>query len=145
MRIHFARIHQGANRPAAPLSGEPGRPDWTPWNEAMAVIQLVGLSEMAVEVHKMDKVFWESSSSIDHGQVTDDEAWATIRDAMEGARLRFTNAARRKLVGGSEPLSRLAWRPPAAARTEDPVPGLHQAEGQQANRPDARDAEDTAK
>jgi hypothetical protein len=78
--------------------GEAGRPDWAPWNEAMAVIQLAGSSEMAVEVHKMDKLFWESNSSIEHGQVTNDEAWAAIRDAMEDARLKFTNVARRKLV-----------------------------------------------
>lgn len=114
--------------------GEAGRPDWAPWNEAMAVIQLVGRSEMALEVHEMDKVFWESNSSIEYGEVINDGAWAAIRDAMEGARLKFTNAARRKLVGSSEPLSRLAWRPPAAARAEDPVPGLRQAEGQETNR-----------
>jgi hypothetical protein len=49
---------------------------------------------------------------------TNDEAWAAIRDAMEDARLKFTNVTRRKLVGSSEPLSRLAWRPPVATRTE---------------------------
>jgi hypothetical protein len=125
--------------------GEAGRPDWAPWNEAMAVIQLVGRSEMAVEVRKMDKVFWESNRSIEHGEVTNDEAWAAIRDAMEGARLKFTNAARSKLVGSSEPLSRLVWRPPAAVRAEDPASGLHQAEGQETNRPDARNTGDTPK
>lgn len=44
--------------------------DWAPWNEAMAVIQLVGHSDMAAAVHRMDEVFWRSNFSIEHGEVT---------------------------------------------------------------------------
>jgi hypothetical protein len=124
--------------------GEAGQPDWAPWNEAMAVIQLVGHSDMAAAVHRIDEVFWRSNFSIEHAKVTNDEAWAAIPYAMEADRLGFTNVARRRLVGSSEPLSRLAWRPPPAARTEDPAPGLHQAVGQETDRPDTRDVEDAA-
>ncbi len=48
----------------------------------MAVIQLVGHKDMATEVRKMDEVFWKSNS-IEQGNVTNDEAWAAIRKAME--------------------------------------------------------------
>ena len=124
--------------------GEAGRPDWAAWNEAMAIIQLVGHSGMAAAVHRMDEVFWRSSFSIEHGEITGDEAWAALRDAMEAVRLEFTNVARRRLVGSGEPLSRLAWRPPLAVRTEDPTPGHRQAVGHEKDRLDMRDAEDAA-
>jgi hypothetical protein len=118
--------------------GEAGRPDWAPWNEAMVVIQLVGDKDMSAKVHEMDKVFFESIASIERGDVTTDEVWATIRNDMERARLKFTNVARRKLVRSTERLSLLAWRPPVDARTEDPALGLHQAERQETDLPDTR-------
>jgi hypothetical protein len=123
--------------------GEAGRPDWAPWNEAMAVIQLVGDKDMATKVREMDRVFFESNASIERGEVANDVAWAAIRDEMERARLGFTNVARRKLVGSNEQLSLLAWRPSVDARTEDPALDLRQAKRQETVRLDTREAEDT--
>jgi hypothetical protein len=109
--------------------GEAGRLDWAPWNEAMAVIQLVGHRDMATEVTKMDELFWRCNDRIEHGEVTNPEAWVAIRDTIEAARLKFANVARNRLAVSSEPLSRVSWRPPEAAWTEHQASGVEQPKG----------------
>jgi hypothetical protein len=90
---------------------------WTgaPWNEAIAIISLVGHSDMASAAHSMDAAFWKSTRSIEHSEINNDEAWAAIRDDMEASRLSFINAARRHLMKSREPIPRLLARLPATA------------------------------
>jgi hypothetical protein len=85
--------------------------DWTPWNEALAVIALVGHRDMASAARLMDEVFWISHRSISRGKISNDEAWVAIRDKMEASRLEFINAARCHLLRTREPIPRLLARP----------------------------------
>ena len=39
--------------------------DWVPWNEAVAVINLVGHRDMASAAHNMDEAFWKANFSIE--------------------------------------------------------------------------------
>jgi hypothetical protein len=88
------------------------RMDWVPWNEALAMIQLVGHHDMVAAAHRMDAVFWRSSSRIESGEIATKEDWAAERDTMESARLDFINTARRHLVEDKDRLTRLVARPP---------------------------------
>lgn len=89
--------------------------DWTPWNEALAVLHLVGHPEMVEAVLAMDEAFWISSDAVKHRHERVDEAWETLRDPLEATRLLFINTARHHLVAGKHPLSRLVARVPPAA------------------------------
>ncbi len=72
--------------------------DWTAWNQALAVIWLVGVPEVIDAARTMDLVFWSDGTRIKTGQITDEDSWAAARDRMESARLDFINAARRNIV-----------------------------------------------
>jgi hypothetical protein len=39
-------------------------PDWTAWNQALAVIWLVGIPEVITAAGKMDRVFWINGTRI---------------------------------------------------------------------------------
>lgn len=52
----------------------------------------------------MDRVFWLCGAHIKNGQLANEDAWASQRDAMELSRRDFINAARRELVGEREPV-----------------------------------------
>jgi hypothetical protein len=71
--------------------------DWTAWNQALAMIWLVGVPDVIDAAATMERVFWSDGTRIKAGQITDDE-WAAARDRMESARLSFINAARRNIV-----------------------------------------------
>jgi hypothetical protein len=88
-------------------------PDWTAWNQALAVTWLVGIPEVIDAAAKMDRAFWINGTRIKTGQVSDDDAWALARDQMESARLDFINAARRNIVRYLVPVTDLpVARPP---------------------------------
>jgi hypothetical protein len=82
-----------------------------PWNEAIAIINLVGHKDMTAAAHRMDEVFWKSNASIQRSEISNDEAWAAIRDDMEASRLAFINAARLHLLGSHDRIPRLLARP----------------------------------
>lgn len=89
--------------------------DWTAWNQALAVIWLVGVPEVNEAAAKMDRIFWVNGTKIKAGLITDGESWALARDQMETARLEFINAARRNIVRFSKSLTTLpVARPPLA-------------------------------
>jgi hypothetical protein len=89
-------------------------PDWTAWNQALAVIWLVGTPEVSDAAARMDQVFWINGNRIETGQVSDEDGgWPLVRDQMESARLDFINAARRYLVRPLMPVTDLpVARPP---------------------------------
>lgn len=72
--------------------------DWTAWNQALAMIWLVGTPAVRNEAKRMDRVFWLCSARIKRGQIYDENAWGEIRDEMELARRDLINAARRETV-----------------------------------------------
>ena len=82
-------------------------PDWTAWNQALAMIWLVGTSAVRTAARQMDRAFWLCGAQIKNGQLTDEDAWAVQRDAME--------LSRRDPVGEREHVSDVpVARPPLA-------------------------------
>jgi hypothetical protein len=81
--------------------------DWTAWNQALAVIWLIGVPDVIDAAAAMDRVFWTDGTRIKTGQITDDDAWAVARGRMESARLAFINAARRNTVRSLVPVTDL--------------------------------------
>jgi hypothetical protein len=77
-------------------------PDWTAWNQALAMIWLVGTAQMREAAKQMDRVFWLCGARIKSGRLTGKDAWAEDRDAMELSRRDFVNAARRGPFGAGE-------------------------------------------
>jgi len=100
------------------------RPDWTVWNQALAMLWLVGTHEVIAEAKAMDRLFWLSSIRIKGGQMSED-AWAADRDEMEAARLRFINAARRAIVTRSAVLSDVPVARPPLSEVRDLLGSEH--------------------
>lgn len=84
--------------------------DWTPWNESLAILHLVGHPETVAAVQKMDEAFWRYGEAIKHDNDGSYEAWEALRDPIEATRLEFINIARHHLLMGKQPLSRLVAR-----------------------------------
>ena len=84
--------------------------DWTAWNQALAVIWLIGVPDVIDAAAAMDRVFWTDGTRIKTGQITDDDAWAVARDRMGSARLDFVNAAGRNIVRSLVPVTDLPSR-----------------------------------
>jgi hypothetical protein len=73
--------------------------DWTAWNQALAMIWLVGTPTVRAEAGRMDRLFWLCGGRIKNGLMTGEDSWAPVRDEMELSRRDFINAARREVVG----------------------------------------------
>lgn len=115
-----------------PESLPEGRPllSWAPWNQALAVLNLVADHRIVAAAHRIDAVFWELNLQVRRGELKGSE-WFTARNRMEAARLDFVNTARQLLARPGPDLPRLSgrpdpsdpvWREPTAARPK-PVPG----------------------
>jgi hypothetical protein len=90
-------------------------PDWTAWNQALAMIWLVGTAQMREAAKQMDRAFWLCGARIKSGWLTGKDAWAKDRDAMELSRRDFINAARREPVDAGELVADVpVARPPLA-------------------------------
>ncbi|MBA9004235.1 hypothetical protein [Thermomonospora cellulosilytica] len=72
--------------------------DWTAWNEALALMWLVGSRKVIRAAYRMDEVFWLQRARIDRGEITDEASWEQARDEMESTRLRFINATRNDVL-----------------------------------------------
>lgn len=84
--------------------------DWAPWNEALAVISIVGDQSIVEAAVRIDASFWPTSSRIDSLDVGDDE-WGALRDHIESLRLDFINTSRRVLGRSGAPLQQILGRP----------------------------------
>ena len=84
--------------------------DWVPWNEALAVISIVGGQNIVDAAVRIDASFWPTSSRIDSLDVGDDE-WLALRDHIESLRLDFINTSRMVLGRSGEPLQQILGRP----------------------------------
>jgi ribosomal protein L39E len=87
--------------------------DWNGWNQALALISLVGTPALIASADEMDAVFWRSTSRMEEVAEFDEVAWADIVQEMEAARLSFINVARREIIGISAELERLPIARPA--------------------------------
>jgi len=101
--------------------------DWNGWNQALALISLVGTPTLIAAADKMDAVFWSSTARMDNAGAFDAGIWAEIVQQMEAARVAFINGARREIVGFSAQLERLPIARPARPKnrhhtSEDNVP-----------------------
>ena len=110
------------------------RPDWTAWNQALAMIWLVGTPAVRDAAKQMDRAFWICGTWIKRGQLTSEDAWAEQRDALELSRRDFINAARREPVGARELVSDVpVARPPLTEIRQmfgsPPVPGHEDVAG----------------
>ena len=88
------------------------RVDWMPWNEALAMISLVGSPDLVQLSQEMDAAMWRASTAVACGRVTTDEEWDEFREALELTRLTFINAARRDIAKDATVIERLVSRPP---------------------------------
>jgi hypothetical protein len=87
--------------------------DWNGWNQALAMISLVGTPNTIQSAYDMDAVFWESTSLMTKLHAAQEADWAEFVRQLESARLRFINVARREVVGLSHGLDSLPIaRPP---------------------------------
>jgi hypothetical protein len=105
-------------------------PEWTAWNQALAVLWLVGTNEMISEAKRMDRIFWISSNRIKAGQMSED-AWGPDRAEMEAARLSFINAARPAIAARSVALNEIPVARPALSEIRDLL-GSTQPQGSKA-------------
>lgn len=98
--------------------------DWVPWNEALAVISIVGDQDIVDAAIRIDASFWPTSSRIDSLDVGDEE-WIALRDHIESLRLDFINTSRRVLGRSGAPLQRILGRPTGWKwpGTPSPTPG----------------------
>ena len=95
-----------------------GKPvaDWAPWNQALAVLNLVADHRIVAAAHQIDALFWEVNLRVGRGELEGPD-WLAARDRMETARLGFVNTARQLLARPGPELHRLQGRPD----TSDPV------------------------
>lgn len=83
---------------------------WVSWNEALAVISIVGDQGIVDAAVWIDESFWSTSSRIDSLDVSDDE-WTVLRGNIESRRLDFINTSRRVLGRSGAPLQQILGRP----------------------------------
>ncbi|RAY10659.1 hypothetical protein DPM19_34455 [Actinomadura craniellae] len=94
--------------------------DWTAWNEALALIWLVGTSEVIAAAYRMDEIFWTRRAQIDHGERADETAWGQARNEMESARLEFINATRSSVLRTRDQLTeKPVARPPLPSPSQE--------------------------
>jgi hypothetical protein len=93
------------------------RVDWNGWNQALAMISLVGTPKTIESADQMDAIFWASTAQMKTiGR--NEEDWAAIVQRLESARLTFINIARQEIVGLRTTLDRLPIaRPPMGKST----------------------------
>jgi hypothetical protein len=84
---------------------------WTPWNEALAELNLLADANIVAAAHRVDALFWDINLRMTRAEVSEDE-WHTFRERVEASRLDFVNAVRRHLGRGEAPLRQLSGRPP---------------------------------
>lgn len=86
--------------------------DWKPWNEALAMVNLVADHEIVEAAHAIDAEIWPVHQQVKHGWTRDGD-WHRRRSSIEVRRQEFVNVARKHLAPPSMPLRRLTGRPAA--------------------------------
>ncbi|MEU6227196.1 hypothetical protein [Streptomyces sp. NPDC047042] len=84
--------------------------DWRPWNEALAIINLVARQDIAEAAHAIDEEIWRFHITVRRG-LTPEENWLDLRGKVVAAQGSFIAVARRHLSITGDPLQRLDGRP----------------------------------
>ncbi|WP_162795826.1 hypothetical protein [Nonomuraea lactucae] len=103
----------------SPPGTAPAALDWRPWNEALAMVNLIGAKEIVEAAHTIDTVIWRIHIQVKAGLATGAE-WFPMRDRIEAQRREFVNVVRRHLAA-HEPLASLGGRP----ASDDPIWDSH--------------------
>lgn len=91
------------------------RVDWTGWNEALAMVCLVGKPELVRLAQEMDVALWHASRTVAYTEEEiSEERWIELRNPLEQSRLVFLNAARRAIARDVSVVERLVSRPSLA-------------------------------
>lgn len=95
------------------LSQEPSdhgraKVDWSEWNRALAVVNLIAATPVAAQAVKIDEMMWRLSLAAERGYI---ERWTQVRKPLEQAVLEFVNLARGDVGGFDGPVARLNGRP----------------------------------
>jgi hypothetical protein len=110
--IEFARLAGQRVNPAPDGVRVATSMDWRPWNEALAMVNLVADHDIVEAAHAIDAEFWPVHQLIKRGWAEDGD-WPGLRDPIEVRRQNFANAARKHLAPPGPPLHRLTGRPAA--------------------------------
>lgn len=108
--------------------------DWTGWNQALALMWLVGVPDVITVAYRMDRTFWHCSARIRRGWKPDEDAWAVVRDEMESSRLDFINSVRRKVIESKDSVGRVPVARPSLSE-------LNELYGQPSDQLSSHDAE----
>ncbi|WP_146087405.1 hypothetical protein [Thermomonospora echinospora] len=110
------RINPDLVRMERPMAGLPTLIDWRPWNEALAMVNLVADHDIVEAAHAIDMEMWPVHLKIKAGMTREGD-WFGLRDKIESRRRDFVNVARGRLASAGPPLRRLTGRP----TPDDPV------------------------
>ncbi|MGP4030056.1 hypothetical protein [Actinomadura sp. 3N407] len=99
-----------------PVSGQSSEIDWRPWNEALAMVNLIANDQIVEAAHVLDAEIWPVHLKIKAEMLQGDD-WFPLRDQIEQRRREFINVARRQLGATGRPLHRISGRP----ELNDPV------------------------
>jgi hypothetical protein len=109
--IEFTRLIWQSIAPAPDGANVPTPMDWRPWNEALAMIDLIAHHEIVEAAQAIDAQIWPVHQQIKRGWAPDG-GWLRLRDPIEARRQDFVNIARKHLAAPGPPLRRLTGRPP---------------------------------
>jgi hypothetical protein len=109
-------VNASPGQPPPPLPGLRSLINWRPWNEALAMVNLVADNEIVEAAHAIDAEIWPIHLQIKAGATSEGD-WFPLRDKIESRRQDFVNVARRRLAPAGPPLRRLTGRP----SPDDPV------------------------
>jgi hypothetical protein len=104
------RVNPTPEQRAHPVAGLPSLVDWRPWNEALALVNLVADHRIVEAAHAIDAEIWPVHMKIKAGVLRDGD-WFGLRDEIESRRCEFVNVARQHLASAGPPLRRLTGRP----------------------------------
>lgn len=110
--IELAALNGQRTNPAPDGANVPTPINWKPWNEALAMVNLVADHDVVEAAHAIDAEFWPVHLQIKRGW-TDKKDWPRLRDPIDVQRRNFVNVARNHLASPGPPLWRLTGRPPA--------------------------------
>lgn len=84
--------------------------DWKPWNEALAMVNLVADHEIVEAANAIDAEFWPVHQQVKRGWTREGD-WFKLRSQIEERRQNFVNVARCHLAPPGTPLRHLSGRP----------------------------------
>ena len=110
--IEFTKLVWQEPAPAPDGANVPTPIDWRPWNEALAVIDLVADHTIVEGAYAIDEQIWRVHQQVKRGWIPVG-CWLEAREHVDARQQDFVNIARRRLAAKGPPLSRLTGRPPS--------------------------------